>query len=155
MWVLCWRAPFLSTDDEQAKSKLLGCRTAQQMKIELKWRINSKRTSETNQSNRPRYDHTYLARWDWHCRTSEINAYQDVFDEGLGVLGPELHLEINTDSLPVQLPPRKIPKSLRQPLQEHLDELVKLNVVERVDYPTDWVSAIVATKPKMGKSDSA
>ncbi|CAB4034384.1 Retrovirus-related Pol poly from transposon [Paramuricea clavata] len=39
-------------------------------------------------------------------------------------------------------------ESLKQPLREHLDELVKLEVIERVDYPTDWVSAIfVAPKP--------
>ena len=30
------KVPFTIVDDEQAKSKLLGCRTAQQMKIELK-----------------------------------------------------------------------------------------------------------------------
>ena len=77
------------------------------------------------------------------------DTYQDVF-EGLGVLGPELHLEIEPDSSPVQLPPRKIPESLKQPLRDHLDELVKLDVVERVDCPTDWVSATVVTTKTNG-----
>ena len=78
------------------------------------------------------------------------DTYQDVF-EGLGVLGPELHLEIEPDSSPVQLPPRKTPESRKQPLRDHLDELVMLDVVERVDCPTDWVSAIVVTTKTNGK----
>ena len=78
------------------------------------------------------------------------DTYQDVF-EGLGTLGPALHLEVDPEMSPVQLPPRKIPESLEQPLREHLDELVKLEVIERVDYPTDWVSAIVVAPKPNGK----
>ena len=134
-----FKVPFTIVDDEHAKSNLLGCRTAQQMKL-----IQRGRQKQINQVDRDTTTPSHMGLTLQDIR----DAYQDVFDEGLGVLGPELHLEINPDSSPVQLPPRKIPESLKQPLREHLDELVKLNVVERVDYPTDWVSAIVvATKP--------
>ncbi|CAB3997530.1 RNA-directed DNA polymerase from transposon BS, partial [Paramuricea clavata] len=78
------------------------------------------------------------------------DIYQDVFED-LGTLGPALHLEVDPEMSPVQLPPRKIPESLKQPLREHLDELVKLEVIERVDYPTDWVSAIVVAPKPNGK----
>ena len=57
------------------------------------------------------------------------DTYQDVF-EGLGVLGSELHHEIESDSSQVQLLPRKIPESMKQPLRYHLDELIKLDGVE-------------------------
>ena len=78
------------------------------------------------------------------------DTYQDVF-EGLGVLGPELHLEIERDSSLVQLPPRKILESLKQPLGDHLDELVKLDMVEQVDCPTNWVSTTMVTIITNGK----
>ena len=52
---------------------------------------------------------------------------------------------------PVQLPPRKIPESLKQPLREHLDDLVKRDVIERVNGPTEWVSALVVVAKPNGK----
>ena len=77
-------------------------------------------------------------------------TYPDVF-EGLGTLGPELHLDVDPNFSPVQLPPRKIPESLKQPLHEHLDDLVKHDVIERVPEQTEWVSALVVVAKPNGK----
>ena len=74
-------------------------------------------------------------------------SYSDVF-EGLGLLGPELHLEVDETAKPVQMPPCKVPESLKEPLKAHLDELVALSVIEKVETPTEWISSIVvAPKP--------
>ena len=73
------------------------------------------------------------------------DTYQDVFE------GLKLHLKIKPDSSPLQLLPRKIPESLKQPLWDHLDELVKLNMVELVNCLTDWVSTIMVTTKTNGK----
>ncbi len=50
--------------------------------------------------------------------------YKDVF-EGLGQLGPKLHLEIDENVKPVQQAVRKIPESMKDPLKHHLAELEK------------------------------
>ena len=67
------------------------------------------------------------------------------------IVGPELHLEVDPNCPPVQLPPRKIPESLKQSLREHLDDLIKRDVIERVNGPTAWVSAIVVVAKPNGK----
>lgn len=143
-----FKVPFTVVSDEHAKSNLLGCRTVQRMQL----------IRAMNQNNTALYVNKADEIDTGNNTPSEIGLtlqdiqdnYSDVF-EGLGVLGPDLHLEIEPASSPVQLPPRKIPESLKQPLRIHLDELVKLGVVERVEYPTDWVSAIVVTRKPNGK----
>ena len=97
-------------------------------------------TNHINQVNNdpPMNDHMGLTM-------AEIEeTYHDLF-EGLGNLGPKLHLEVDPEVTPVQIPPRKIPESLKQPLREHLEQLVQQVLIEPVDFPTDWVSAIVVT----------
>ena len=122
-----FKVPFTVVDDQNAKSNLLGCRTVQQMNL-----IQIGSPIHVDQINED------LTRPDQMGLTMQNvkDTYQDVF-EGLGTLGPALHLEVDPEMSPVQLPPRKIPESLKQPLREHLDELVKLEVIERVDYSTD------------------
>ena len=40
---------------------------------------------------------------------------------------------------------------MKQPLREHLDDLVKRDVIERVNGPTEWVSALVVVAKPNGK----
>ena len=70
--------------------------------------------------------------------------------EGLRNLGVELHL-VDESAKPVQLPPRKIPEALKQPLKDHLADLEKQGVIEKVEQPTDWVNAIVVARKSNGK----
>ena len=76
-----------------------------------------------------------------------VTDYADMF-EGFGQLCPELQLEVNDSIKPVQLPPWKIPESLKAPLKAHLAELEKSGVIEKVHQPTDWISSIVVAKRK-------
>ena len=71
--------------------------------------------------------------------------------EGLGQLGPELQLEVNNSIKPMQLPPWKIPESLKAHLKAHLAELEKSGVIEKVHQPADWISSIIIAKKTNGK----
>ena len=51
----------------------------------------------------------------------------------------------------VQLPTRRVPVALKEPLKQELDRLSNIGVIQRVDTPTEWISAIVVTTKKNGK----
>ena len=136
-----FKVPFTIVEDHHVKSNLLGCRTVQQLDL-----IRVKPSTEVNQvSEDVPVPHPLKLKLEDLQET-----YPDVF-EGLGTLGPELHLNVDPNCPPVQLPPRKIPESLKQPLREQLDDLVKRDVIERVTEPTEWVSALVAVAKPNGK----
>ena len=79
-----------------------------------------------------------------------ISQYTDVFT-GEGKLEGLLHLEIDKNVQPVQLPTRKVPIALREPLKQELDRLSNIGVIRKVDTPTNWISALVVTTKKNGK----
>ena len=136
-----FKVPFTIVEDHHVKSNLLGCRTVQQLDL-----IRVKPSTQVNQvSEDVPVPHPLGLKLE-----DVQETYPDVF-EGLGTLGPELHLEVDPNCPPVQLPPRKIPESLKQPLREHLDDLVKRDVIERVNGPTEWVSALVVVAKPNGK----
>lgn len=63
---------------------------------------------------------------------------QDIYDKhsgvfkGRGALGPDLYLETNTNTPPVKIPTRKIPKALKQSFRNYLDELVQQDVINEM-----------------------
>ena len=63
-----------------------------------------------------------------------ISQYTDVFT-GEGKLEGLLHLEIDRNVQPVQLPTRKVPIALREPLKHELDGLSDIGVIRNVDNP--------------------
>ena len=79
-----------------------------------------------------------------------ISQYTDVFT-GEGKLEGLLHLEIDKNVQPVQLPTRKVLIALREPLKQELDRLSNIGVIRKVDTPTNWISALVVTAKKNGK----
>lgn len=84
--------------------------------------------------------------------TAQIfEAYGDAFDAELGCLEGEVHLETDPTVRKTQLPVRKTPVAMKQLLKEELDRLQGLGVVEKVDWPTDWVSCLVTVKKPNGK----
>ena len=76
-----------------------------------------------------------------------IEEFSDVFDGELGTLQGEQHLKID-QSVPATIAPsRRVPLALKGKLREELERLTKLEVIQQVDEPTDWVSnMVVATK---------
>ena len=77
-------------------------------------------------------------------KTSEI---LDKFPELTGGVGKlknyQLEIPIDHDVQPVAQPTRRIPYQLREKLDCKLDELEKLEIIEKVDGPSSWVSPVV------------
>ena len=70
---------------------------------------------------------------------------------GEGKLESELHLEIDKNVHPVQLPTQRVPIALKEPLKQELDRLSNIGMIQKVDTPTEWISAVVVTTKKNGK----
>lgn len=76
-----------------------------------------------------------------------FKMYPEAF-EGLGKLPGFCKIELTDDAQPVIQSQRKIPFSLHDQLKQTLDNLEKKNIVQKVDYPTEWVnSLIIVEKP--------
>ena len=110
-----FKIPFTVVDDHLVKNNHLGYRAVQQMEL-----IRVVTTNHINQVNndQPMSDHIELT-------IAEIKETYHDFFEGLGNLGSELHLEEIPEVPAVQIPP----KSLKQPLRQHLEQLVKQGVI--------------------------
>ena len=81
---------------------------------------------------------------------SIFEQYGDCFDE-IGTL-PKVHRIIIDESVPpVVHASRKIPFALKDQVKEELDRMMRLNVIEPVTEPTDWVHQIVVGKKPNGK----
>ncbi|MES9973307.1 MAG: reverse transcriptase domain-containing protein, partial [Candidatus Thiodiazotropha sp.] len=79
-----------------------------------------------------------------------VDSYPCVFNGGLGKFEGEAHLMLN-DRAPVALPARRVPFALRERLQAELERLCKLDVLKKVEKPTDWVSQIAVVTKKNGE----
>ncbi len=77
-----------------------------------------------------------------------LTQYRDVFT-GLGNIG-NYKIELKDGAIPKQDPPRSVPVALRDELKTKLDELVKQEILTKVEEPTDWVNSAVYVK-KPGK----
>ena len=76
-------------------------------------------------------------------KEADIFGRFDCFD-GLGKLkGYQAKIHVNPDVPPVAQHPRPIPFSMRPKLAAKLDELIKFDVIEKVEGPTSWVSPVV------------
>ncbi len=78
-----------------------------------------------------------------------MEEYKDVF-EGLGCLPGEHRISIDDTVAPVVHACRKVPFALREKLKEELARMEKLDVIKRIDEPTDWVSSLVIVLKKNG-----
>ncbi|XP_062609444.1 uncharacterized protein K02A2.6-like [Saccostrea cucullata] len=71
--------------------------------------------------------------------------------KGVGKLKSfQLEIPIDPDDEPVIQPMRRIPYSLRDKLDRKLDELLDLDIIERVDKPCAWVSPVVCVPKHSG-----
>ena len=80
-----------------------------------------------------------------------VGEYEDVFKGVTGKLEGKLHLELDQSVPPVQLPARRVPIAVKDNLQAELERLSKLDIIQKVDKPTDWISSLVVTTKKSGK----
>ena len=73
--------------------------------------------------------------------------YPDLF-EGLGCLPGKVKIKLQDDAQPVVEPCRKVPFAQHEELKKELERMESLNVIQRVEEPTEWVnSMVIVTKP--------
>ena len=70
-------------------------------------------------------------------------TYADVF-QGLGKFpGEPYKLRLKPDAVPAKHRPRRVPVHLQDAFHEEVERLVKIDVLEKVTEPTEWVNSFV------------
>ena len=81
-----------------------------------------------------------------------ISKFPEIFKEGIGkIRGQQVTLHINPDVIPKQQRHRRIPFHIRKDIEKELERLEWLDIIEKADGPTPWVSPIVAVPKKNGE----
>nr|XP_042908526.1 uncharacterized protein K02A2.6-like [Parasteatoda tepidariorum] len=71
--------------------------------------------------------------------------------QGLGLLKGSYHVELNSDVKPYALTsPRRIPIPLLEKTKLEIQRMQELNVIQKVEKPTDWCSPAVVVRKKDG-----
>ena len=71
------------------------------------------------------------------------STYADVF-QGLGKFpGEPYKLRLKPDAVPAKHRPRKVPVHLQDAFHKEVERLVKIDVLEKVTEPTEWVNSFV------------
>ena len=83
-------------------------------------------------------------------QSTVFEKYQDIF-EGLGCIPGEYNIEIDPSVTPVVHPCRKIPFKQHESLKNELIRMEQMNVIAKVNEPTEWVSSIVLASKSNGK----
>ena len=77
-----------------------------------------------------------------------LSQYTDTF-HGLGCITEVTHhIEPDPNCKPVIHPPRKVPITIRSKVRKELERMERLDVIERVYEPTDWVNSMVTVIKK-------
>ena len=82
------------------------------------------------------------------------STYADVF-QGLGKFpGEPYKLRLKPDAVPAKHRPRKVPVHLQEAFHEEVDQLVKIDVLELVTEPTEWVNSFVVVEKVIDSSNA-
>ena len=82
------------------------------------------------------------------------STYADVF-QGLGKFpGEPYKLRLKPDAVPVKHRPRKVPIHLQDAFHEEVERLVKIDVLEKVTEPTEWVNSFVIVEKVIDSSNA-
>lgn len=80
-----------------------------------------------------------------------LREFKDVFEDELGLLPSEVHLEVDPSITPHVAAARRVPVAIKGKLKAELKRLVENKVIEPVSEPTPWVSALALVIKKNGK----
>lgn len=116
---------------------IIGARAAQQMKLITVHADNFTAVPPSNVNNVSMNDDL-------------VKKYEDVFLKELGTLPGEVHLQVDERAQPSITPPRRVPIALKDKYKEELKRLEDLQVLAKVDEPTEWVSSVVIATKKSG-----
>ena len=82
------------------------------------------------------------------------STYADVF-QGLGKFpGDPYKLRLKPDAVPVKHRPRRVPVHLQDAFHEEVERLVKIDVLEKVTEPTEWVNSFVIVEKVIDSSNA-
>ncbi|UYV62932.1 K02A2.6-like [Cordylochernes scorpioides] len=82
--------------------------------------------------------------------TKEIlNRHKNIF-EGIGRLPIEHKIRLKENATPVIAPSRKIPFSIREKVKAELERMEKLDIIEKVEEPSEWTHPIVVVQKPSG-----
>ena len=82
-------------------------------------------------------------------KSSVVRNNKDLF-EGIGAYPDKYKIILREDSQPVVNSSRRIPLALKDRLKDSLDKLEKREIIEKVDYATDWVNNVIIVEKKDG-----
>ena len=81
-------------------------------------------------------------------------TYADVF-QGLGKFpGDPYKLRLKPDAVPAKHRPRRVPVHLQDAFHEEVKRLVKIDVLEKVTEPTEWVNSFVIVEKVIDSSNA-
>ena len=133
---------------DNGASSLIGAQTAQEMNLIV---VNEECKSgfsigrQVNQCSEHNSERLMT-------RSEIVKRFPKVFQREIGCLPGKLHLDIVESARPTHMPTRRITIAIREPLRAELDRLTKLVIIEQVDEPTEWTSALVVVH-KPNRSD--
>ena len=82
------------------------------------------------------------------------STYADVL-QGLGKFpGEPYKLRLKPDAVPAKHRPRKVPVHLQDAFHEEVERLVKIDVLEKVTEPTEWVNSFVIVEKVIDSSNA-
>ena len=82
------------------------------------------------------------------------STYADIF-QGLGKFpGEPYKLRLKPDVVPAKHRPRKVPVHLQDAFHEEVERLVKIDVLEKVTEPTEWVNSFVIVEKVIDSSNA-
>ena len=82
------------------------------------------------------------------------STYADVF-QGLGKFpGEPYKLRLKPDAVPAKHRPRRVPVHLQDAFHEEVERLVKIDVLEKVTEPTEWVNSFVIVEEVIDSSNA-
>ena len=80
-----------------------------------------------------------------------LKEFADVFT-GLGCVSNVVHhINIKPNVQPVVHPPRRVPVTIRSKVKTELQRMERLNVIEKINEPTEWVNSMAVVVKPNGK----
>ena len=115
-------------------------------------------TAETPDSSSDRVvgsNNHSLSIADWPLTQDKVEStYADVF-QGLGKFpGEPYKLRLKPDAVPAKHRPRRVPVHLQDAFHEEVERLVKIDVLEKVTEPTEWVNSFVIVEKVIDSSNA-
>ena len=117
--------------------------------------MNVASTSDSQNSSNKGSNKQSLSITDLPLTQEKVEStYADVF-QGLGKFpGEPYKLRLKPEAVPAKHRPRKVPLHLQEAFHEEVERLVKIDVLEPVTEPTEWVNSFVVVEKVIDSSNA-